>query len=415
MIDLLPSNLGKWQYVESVARNHFRNSAIEEIRTPILESTYLFERGIGEGTDVVGKEMYTFLDKGDRSCTLRPEGTASVARAISHSGLISQGSQRLWYSGPMFRYERPQAGRQRQFHQLGVEFFGLPSVESDSEIISLALDLLYDLGIDDLSLQINTLGTIEDRMNYRKILVSWLEDRFDSLDRESQDRLKINPLRILDTKNPNTKKILLNAPLLKDSLCQESITRFEALKDSLNSLQIPFIINNELVRGLDYYCHTAFEITSSKLGAQSTVCGGGRYDGLIKQLGGPDTPAIGWAIGLERLMMLISDDKDYSKKLDIYIVNKGQKSTLQSLVIARELRSQNFSVEIDYSGSSFSKQFKRANKSKANWVITLGDDELREKCFLLKKLRDKGKNDTEQKCSFDNLNQTINFLRKQTS
>jgi len=258
---------------ESIVR-----SGVEEIRTPLLETTDLFTRGIGEVTDVVGKEMYSFLDRGDRSCTLRPEGTASVVRAALQHGLLSQGTQKLWYSGPMFRYERPQAGRQRQFHQIGVEFLGVSSARSDVEVIVLAWDLLHDLGVSRLELQINSLGTLEDRQKYRQKFVHWLEAREDQLDTDSQQRLITNPLRILDSKNSTTQALLADAPTLLDALSEQSSQRFEAVQRFLNQLAIPFQLNPRLVRGLDYYGHTAFEITSDQLGAQATVCGGDRYN-----------------------------------------------------------------------------------------------------------------------------------------
>ena len=408
MVDLLPEQTRRWQQVESIAREHFRRASLEEIRTPILEGTDLFSRGIGEGTDVVGKEMYTFLDRGERSCTLRPEGTASVVRAIVQHGLINQGFNRFWYGGPMFRYERPQAGRQRQFHQIGVELFGFNSVEIDAELISIGWDFLNALGLNDLSLEINTLGTFEDRNRFRRTFVSWLEDRYAMLDSDSQQRIKKNPLRILDSKVTDTKKLLLEAPSLAESLCDESRRRFERLQELLVFLKIPFNLNPRLVRGLDYYCQTAFEITSDKLGAQATICGGGRYDGLVKQLGGPDTSAIGWAIGLERLILLLDKTFSIGGTRDVYLISRGDKASSSALSIARKLRSAEVSVEIDFSGSSFSKQFKRAFKSRASWALVIGEDEIREKIVLLKRL-DEEKTDYK-KFSLENLEKLINFL-----
>ncbi|MEC7381585.1 MAG: histidine--tRNA ligase, partial [Cyanobacteriota bacterium] len=278
MVDLLPEQTRCWQAVESVARDHFRRAGLQEIRTPLLEVTELFARGIGEATDVVGKEMYTFVDRGDRSCTLRPEGTASVVRAALQHGLLSQGPQRLWYGGPMFRYERPQAGRQRQFYQIGVEYLGVGSPRSDAEVIALAWALLVDLGVQGLVLEINSLGTLQDRQKYREELVAWLEARSDQLDDDSRKRLYTNPLRILDSKNPAISELLKDAPTLFEALSVESKGRFDEVQVHQEALQIPFQLNPRLVRGLDYYGHTAFEITSDQLGAQATVCGGGRYD-----------------------------------------------------------------------------------------------------------------------------------------
>jgi histidyl-tRNA synthetase len=303
MIDLLPQVLQRWQAVEAAARTHFQRSGFGEIRTPLMEPTVLFCRGIGEATDVVGKEMYTFNDRGDRSCTLRPEGTASVVRAALQHGLLTQGPQKLWYAGPMFRYERPQAGRQRQFHQIGVEWLGASTPRSDVEVIALAWDFLASLGVGGLELQLNSLGSVDDRKAFRTALVGWLEQRVEQLDEDSRARLSTNPLRILDSKNKATQLLLESAPTLTESLSPESRSRFDAVQQGLTTLGIPFRLNPRLVRGLDYYCHTAFEITSDQLGAQATVCGGGRYDGLIGQLGGVDTPAVGWALGLERLLV----------------------------------------------------------------------------------------------------------------
>lgn len=386
MVDLLPVQTRRWQAVESAARAHFLRSGIEEIRTPLLEVTDLFARGIGEGTDVVGKEMYSFQDRGDRSCTLRPEGTASVVRAAVQHGLLCQGAQKLWYGGPMFRYERPQAGRQRQFHQIGVEWLGVSSARSDAEVIALAWDLLELLGVSRLELQINSLGNLEDRQRYRSELVAWLQDRADQLDPDSQQRLATNPLRILDSKNSHTQRLLADAPTLLGSLGEESAERFQAVRDYLQDLAIPFRVNTRLVRGLDYYGHTAFEITSDQLGAQATVCGGGRYDGLVEQLGGPATPAIGWALGMERLLLVLeaaslADPDGAAARLsrptapEVYLVNRGQEAESSALLLARQLRLAGLSVELDGTGSSFAKQFKRADRSGAAWAAVIGDDE----------------------------------------
>lgn len=386
MVDILPTQSQRWQAVEAIAREQFYRAGFKEIRTPLLESTELFSRSIGESTDVVGKEMYTFSDRGDRSCTLRPEGTASIVRAVIEHGLLRQGPQKLWYAGPMFRYERPQAGRQRQFHQLGVECFGMNSPLCDGEVISIAWALLHSLGLQGLELELNSLGSIEDQKSYRSKLVNWLQDRSNQLDFDSKERLRTNPLRILDSKNPNTQSLLIDAPKMEDSLCSESSNRFEALQHALKALQIPFKINPRLVRGLDYYCHTAFEITSDQLGAQATVCGGGRYNGLVEQLGGAATSAIGWAIGLERLAMLLDDFTTDSLAPDVYLVNRGEQAEIKALVLAYQLRSKNLAVELDSSGASFGKQFKRADRCGAPWAIVLGNDEVFNGKVRLKKL-----------------------------
>ncbi len=378
MVDLLPERIPLWQRIEATAREHFRRAAIGEIRTPLLEVTELFARGIGEATDVVGKEMYTFLDRGDRSCTLRPEGTASVVRAAIQHGLLAQGPQRLWYGGPMFRYERPQAGRQRQFHQIGVELLGVADATSDAEAIAIAWDLLADLGVGGLELEINSLGTPEDRQRYRAELVSWLEAHRDQLDPDSQHRISTNPLRVLDSKNPATQALLEGAPTLADALAGESHERFARVRQALEALGIPFVLNPRLVRGLDYYGHTAFEITSNQLGAQATVCGGGRYDGLVAQLGGPPTPAVGWALGMERLVLLLSQAAAVEPAAgtpDLYVISRGEAAEQQALLLTRLARQAGLAAERDASGSTFGKQFKRADRSGAPWAAVIGDDE----------------------------------------
>ena len=412
MVDLLPAQSHGWQKIESIALDHFRRAGLQEIRTPILEQTELFSRGIGENTDVVGKEMYNFDDRGGRSCTLRPEGTASVARSIVQHGLLNNGPQRLWYRGPMFRYERPQAGRQRQFHQIGIEFVGLASVLSDAEVISIAWDFLKDVGLNDLTLELNSLGSNEDRNVFKEELKNWLYQRFDLLDEDSQKKINFNPLRILDSKNNSTKKLLVDAPSLNDFLSMESKTRFDYLQELLDNLNIPYKINKNLVRGLDYYSHTAFEMTSDHLGSQATVCGGGRYDGLIGELGGPQTPSIGWAIGIERLIILAGDAILQSKAPDVYVIHKGEQAEKLALNITCQLRSANLSIELDYSGSSFSKQFKRADKSRAKWAIVIGDNEVSKGQLLIKKLRDNEKGGSTEEYIFlrHDLDQLIKKL-----
>ena len=390
MVDLLPEQISLWQHIEAMARRHFARAAIREIRTPLLEVTELFARGIGEATDVVGKEMYTFTDRGDRRCTLRPEGTASVVRAAIQHGLLSQGPQRLWYGGPMFRYERPQAGRQRQFHQIGLELLGFADARSDVEAIAIAWDLLADLGVQGLALELNTLGSGADRARYREQLVAFLQQHHDQLDPDSQDRLERNPLRILDSKNATTQELLAAAPTLAEALAPESRERFEQVKAGLAALEIPYTLNPRLVRGLDYYSHTAFEITSSQLGAQATVCGGGRYDSLVEQLGGPATSAIGWALGMERLVLLLAQADGSAAAApppDLYLVNRGEVAEAAALVLARQLRRFGLAVELDASGSAFGKQFKRADRSGAAQAAVLGEGELERGVVLLQPLR----------------------------
>ena len=401
-VDLLPDQLIKWQNVEKILIDQLSRASIKEIRTPILEMTELFIRGIGEGTDVVSKEMYTFLDRGERSCTLRPEGTASVARALIQNGISSKPLQKLWYMGPMFRYERPQAGRQRQFHQLGVEFVGYEDVRSDIEIIALAWDILGKLGIKELNLEINTLGDLNDRLNFQKSFLEWLEMNKDSLDVDSQKRINKNPLRILDSKNVQTKKILENAPRLFDFLSEKSLERYLILKKQLKFLKIPYIENFNLVRGLDYYTHTAFEITSGSLGSQATVCGGGRYDNLIKQMGGKETPAIGFAIGLERLILLAGKELEAERHTDIYIVNQGLNAELLAMNLSRKLRKYDLLVELDVTGASFSKQFKKANKLKSKSIIVIGDDEASNQEFVIRLFTKDSSETKEETISLEN-------------
>jgi len=411
-VDLLPDQLIKWQNVEKIVLEQLARASIKEIRTPILEMTELFIRGIGEGTDVVSKEMYTFLDRGKRSCTLRPEGTASVARAFIQNGMSSNPLQKLWYMGPMFRYERPQAGRLRQFHQLGVEFIGYDSVRSDVEIIALAWDILGKLGIKKLNLEINTLGDPNDRLNFLKSFLKWLEMNKDSLDLDSQNRITKNPLRILDSKNLQTKKVLENAPRLFNFLSEKSHNRYLDLKRQLEVLKIPYVENFNLVRGLDYYTHTAFEITSGSLGSQATVCGGGRYDDLIKQMGGPNTPAIGFAIGLERLILLAGKELEIPRNTDIYIINQGLIAESLAIDLSRKLRNYDLLVELDLSGASFSKQFKKANKLKSKSIIVIGDDEAVKGEFMIRLFDQSGDENEEEVISFDNDIKLENWINK---
>lgn len=384
--DILPTEVSYWQWVETLARNIFTRSHYQEIRTPIFEQTSLFERGIGEATDVVGKEMYTFVDRGDRSTTLRPEGTAGVVRAFIQHNLHAQGGvQRLWYGGPMFRYERPQAGRQRQFHQIGVEVLGSGSPRADVEVIGLAVDLLQNLGLNQLRLHLNSVGNQEDRHHYRQALVDYFTPYRDELDPDSQDRLYRNPLRILDSKNAKTQAIASGSPRILDYLSEDSQRHFDQVQKMLTDLGISYELNPRLVRGLDYYTDTAFEIISDDLGAQATVCGGGRYNGLVKELGGVDTPAVGWAIGLERLLILLQKlGNPPPQSLDFYIVSRGEDAEQQALILSHKLRQSGFSVELDLSGSAFKKQLSRADRSQATGCLILGEEEAHQHRVKLK-------------------------------
>ncbi len=397
--DILPTEIEYWQKIEECARNILNNANYQEIRTPIFEQTELFKRGIGEATDVVGKEMYSFNSKSENySITLRPEGTAGVVRAYIQNNLYAQGGvQRLWYTGAMFRYERPQAGRQRQFHQLGLEVLGSAEPRADVEVIAIATDILQTLGLKNLHLDINSVGNTEDRQNYRQALVDYFTPYKDELDADSQERLTRNPLRILDSKDKRTQEIATGAPSILKYLGAYSQQHFEQVQKLLTSLDIAYNINPRLVRGLDYYTHTAFEIISDDLGAQATVCGGGRYDGLVKQLGGAETPAVGWAMGLERLTILLQQLQPLpAPVIDFYVVSKGDEAEAQALKLALKLRQQGFSVELDLSGSGFKKQFARADRSGAIASLIIGEEEAASNSVKLKWMTSKEQRATSQ-------------------
>ncbi len=397
--DILPTEIEYWQKIEECARNILNNANYQEIRTPIFEQTELFKRGIGEATDVVGKEMYSFNSRSENySITLRPEGTAGVVRAYIQNNLYAQGGvQRLWYTGAMFRYERPQAGRQRQFHQLGLEVLGSADPRADVEVIAIATDILQTLGLKNLHLDINSVGNTEDRQNYRQALVDYFTPYKDELDADSKERLTRNPLRILDSKDKRTQEIATGAPSILKYLGAYSQQHFEKVQQLLTSLDIAYNINPRLVRGLDYYTHTAFEIISEDLGAQATVCGGGRYDGLVKQLGGAETPAVGWAMGLERLTILLQQLQPLpAPVIDFYVVSKGDEAEAQALKLAQKLRQQGFSVELDLSGSGFKKQFARADRSGAIACLIIGEEEAASNSVKLKWMASKEQTATSQ-------------------
>lgn len=384
--DILPAERVYWQYLEGIARQILERAAYREICTPIFEQTQLFERGIGEATDIVSKEMYTFSDRAQRSLTLRPEGTAGVVRAYIEHGLHSQGGvQRLWYLGPMFRYERPQSGRYRQFHQLGVEVLGSADPRADAEVIAVALDILQALGLKELTLMLNSVGDREDRSEYRQALVDYLTPYKADLDPDSQERLHRNPLRILDSKDPRTQAIVKEAPRLLDYLSPRSRAHFEQVQSLLQDLGISYQINPALVRGLDYYTHTAFEFQDLSLGNEGTVCGGGRYDHLVEELGGPATPAIGWAMGLERLILLLRDRPLPPRNQPyLYMVTRGEAAERQGLILAQKLRHQGYIVEVDLSGSAFGKQVKRADRVGATVCLVIGEREATDRTVQVK-------------------------------
>ena len=391
MNDCSPTESPLWQWIEGQVRQILSSYGYSEVRMPIVESTPLFARAIGEVTDVVSKEMYTFWDN-DEQLTLRPEGTAGCVRAAIEHGWIYNNEQRLWYMGPMFRHERPQKGRYRQFHQAGVEVFGIATPEIDAELIILTARLWKALGIDQhVSLQLNSIGSLEARANYRSALVAFLENHQDLMSEEEKERLVKNPLRILDTKNQALQDVLDGAPKLLDYLDDESREHFAQLCGLLDAVGIQYEINPKLVRGLDYYNKTVFEWMTSALGAQGTVCGGGRYDGLVEQLGGHATSGVGFAMGLERLVLLVQEvNKSIPVKsaVDIYVVYQGEGSTLAAFQLAEKLRSElpHLSTMLHCSGGNFKKQFKRADKSGATLALVLGESEVQNNQVVVKHL-----------------------------
>ena len=391
MNDCSPTESPLWQWIEGQVRQILSSYGYSEVRMPIVESTPLFARAIGEVTDVVSKEMYTFWDN-DEQLTLRPEGTAGCVRAAIQHGWIYNNEQRLWYMGPMFRHERPQKGRYRQFHQAGVEVFGIATPEIDAELIILTARLWKALGIDQhVSLQLNSIGSLEARANYRSALVAFLENHQDLMSEEEKERLVKNPLRILDTKNQALQDVLDGAPKLLDYLDDESREHFAQLCGLLDAVGIQYEINPKLVRGLDYYNKTVFEWVTSALGAQGTVCGGGRYDGLVEQLGGHATSGVGFAMGLERLVLLVQEvNKSIPVKsaVDIYVVYQGEGTTLAAFQLAEKLRSElpHLSTMLHCSGGNFKKQFKRADKSGATLALVLGESEVQNNQVVVKHL-----------------------------
>ena len=387
MNDILPEKTPYWQAVETALKEVLTGYGYQEIRFPIVEKTELFCRSIGEVTDIVEKEMYTFADRNGDNLALRPEGTAGCVRAAMQNGMLNQ-TQRLWYMGPMFRHERPQKGRYRQFHQLGVEAYGFKGPDIDAEMILMTARLWKKLGLKGINLQINSLGSTAARLAYREILVSYFEAHKEALDEDSQRRLYTNPLRILDSKNPDMQALNQAAPKLLDHLDEESKQEFEALCQNLDDAGLAYEINPRLVRGLDYYGKTVFEWVTDHLGSQGTVCAGGRYDGLVEQLGGKGATAIGFAIGLDRLIALLEamDSLPKIAKIDAYLVAVGEQASKQSLQLAEKLRDQipDLKLITHCGGGSFKSQFKRADRSGARWTLILGDDEVAKKVIGVK-------------------------------
>ncbi len=410
MHDILPSQSALWQHAERVIRKVMACYSYQEIRLPIVEKTELFQRSIGEVTDIVEKEMYTFADRNQDSLTLRPEGTAGCLRACLEHGLLHNQQHRLWYYGPMFRHERPQKGRYRQFYQLGVETYGMAGPDIDVEMILISERLWQELGLrNKLRLELNSLGTTEERLAYKEELVAYFRQNIDALDEDSRRRLETNPLRILDSKNPELKSVIANAPALMDALTEESKNHFQGLTSKLDQIGIEYIINPRLVRGLDYYCKTVFEWVTDDLGAQGTLCAGGRYDGLIEQLGGKANHAIGFAMGMERLLLLMAqlDDVPDQHAVDAYLILVGEQAQQQGIVIAEKIRSQidAIKLQLNCAGGSFKSQFKKADKSGADYALILAEDELANNQISIKPLRS-----DEEQCSYS-LEEAVAFLQ----
>lgn len=390
--DIYLENMDIWHYIEETARILMHDYRFTEIRTPMFESYDLFSRSVGDTSDIVSKEMYVFEDKGNRQMALKPEGTAPIVRAYVENKLFGPEFPKplkLYYMSPMFRYERPQSGRSRQFHQLGVEVIGSTNPAVDVETMALAWDLLQEIGITDIKLVINSLGRKEERIKFREALISFLEPHFDDLSEDSKIRLHQNPLRVLDSKDRKDQEIVKGAPSIFDFLSQESKKHFETVQTMLKELAIPFEIDSNMVRGLDYYQDTIFEImtTSKVFGSETTICGGGRYDGLIQEIGGPDEPGFGFGLGLERLVLMIQKQEieiPQVNELDVYIVGIGEDTNLETLKLVQAIRAAGYSADRDYMGRKIKAQFRTASRYDAKMVITIGDNELEAQSAKLK-------------------------------
>ncbi|NOQ76463.1 MAG: histidine--tRNA ligase [Methylococcaceae bacterium] len=392
MHDILPEHSSRWQYAEKVIKDVLASYCYLEIRLPIVEKTELFKRSIGEVTDIVEKEMYTFDDRNSDSLTLRPEGTAGCLRACLEHGLLHNQVHRLWYYGPMFRHERPQKGRYRQFYQFGVETFGLAGPDIDAELILLTDRMWKKLGIrEKVRLELNTLGTTEERLVYREKLVEYFKQHIELLDEDSQRRLETNPLRILDSKNREMKQLIQNAPELMDYMGEGSLNHFQTLTQTLDDLGVEYQLNSRLVRGLDYYGKTVFEWVTDDLGSQGTICAGGRYDGLIEQLGGKANHAIGFAMGMERLLLLIEqlEDIPVERDVDVYMIRVGAEAEKEGMRLAEKMRQEieGIKLQVNCGSGSFKSQFKKADKSGAEYALIIGEDEVSRGEVSLKPLR----------------------------
>ncbi len=406
MNDILPDQSSVWLYLEKTVADVVKSYGYQQIRFPIVENTDLFKRGVGETTDIVEKEMYTFEDRNGESLTLRPEGTASCVRAADQAGLLFNQVQRLWYTGPMFRYERPQKGRYRQFHQIGVESFGMATADIDAELIVLSARLWQKLGLlEHVELQLNTIGLASEREAYKAALVDYLTEFKDQLDEDSQRRLSTNPLRILDSKDEATQAILQGAPSLDAFIGEESQSHFERLQTILKANKVPYVINRRLVRGLDYYGKTVFEWVTTHLGAQATVCAGGRYDGLVEQLGGKPTPAVGFAMGIERLVLLLETlsliPSEAKFSADVFVVSIGDDAEVASTTLAEQLRETLPSLVVlrHCGGGNFKNQMKKADRSEARFTIILGQAEVEQGVCQVKDMS----TGEQQACAFEDL------------
>ncbi|MCH7623929.1 MAG: histidine--tRNA ligase [Nitrospinae bacterium] len=394
--DILPGEIEKWQWVEEIARNVFSKYGFKEIRIPIFEKTKLFSKSIGETTDIVEKEMYTFTDRSGEQITLRPEGTASVVRAyIEHKMYNPPSVVKLYYMGPMFRYERPQAGRFRQFYQIGIEAMGTNNPMVDVEVMTLLMEFFRLLGLTGLELEINSLGCADCRPKYRETLKEAISDHLDELCQNCNHRYERNPLRVLDCKVERDREIAKELPKTKDHLCESCQTNFDQVQTLLDSTQTPYSLNSMLVRGLDYYTRTTFEVVSTGLGAQNAICGGGRYDSLVEEFEGPPTPCFGFALGMERLISVIpfGDKKDLESRPDIFVVGLGEEAKFVTFKIIHELRRDGFSVDQDYAGGSMKSQMRKANKSASRFSLIVGENEIKSGKYLLKDMETGSQNE----------------------
>lgn len=416
-VDILPGVSKKWQYVEEISRMVMGDYQFHEMRTPIFESYELFSRGVGETSDIVSKEMYDFMDKGDRRLALRPEGTAAIVRAYVENKLFGpehSNPYKVYYMGPMFRYERPQGGRQRQFHQLGVEVFGSNNPATDVETMALAMDLFHQFGLKEFKLVINSLGDKTSRDAYRAALIAYLEPHFDELSHDSQVRLHKNPLRVLDSKDKKDNEIVKNAPSILDFLNEESSKHFETVKTMLEALEIPFELDHKMVRGLDYYNHTIFEIMSDAdgFGSLTTLCAGGRYNGLVEEIGGPETPGFGFGMGLERLMIALDSENveiPELNELDVYVVGLGDETNIETLKLVQNIREFGFSAERDYLNRKAKAQFKTAAKLNAKVVLTVGESELENQVVNFKVMKTGKQETVSMKEIYQNFDKVFNL------